>query len=240
MQRRVELLGAGLVTDELAAIHELAPTWPACELLPPEKLAGQERLASLAIRAAHQAWTMSHSGDLSGEQIGLICVSAWGAVDATVGYLQSMLDAGGKFASPRLFSRSVYSSVAAAAAIWFGIKGPCETLAFPPAAAVSGALTAAWRLLATERCARVLVVWAEQSAAISHDLARRAATDLHKREYERYRESLGEGAVAVAVGRTGGLRSVECSVSPPTGSWQGKPFAMDPAAAWLAGLVDNG
>ncbi|HVX84736.1 MAG TPA: beta-ketoacyl synthase chain length factor [Phycisphaerae bacterium] len=232
MERLLHLVGAGVVTDEVAAITELVADAPGCEILPVENVAAQERLAALAIRAAHQAWTMSHSAEVSGEQIGLICVSAWGAIDATVGYLESMFEAGGKFASPRLFSRSVYSSIAAAVAIAFGLKGPCETLAFASEDAVTGALAAAWRLLAAERAERVLVVWAEQAAAVAHDLARRAATGLHKKEYARYALELGEGATAVMVSRSPGIASIRLPAA-AAGAWAGKPFAMDSAAAWV-------
>lgn len=238
MERVLYLAGAGIVTDEVAAIAEVAPHAPGCDILPVEKVAAQERLAALAIRAAHQAWTMSDSVEVSGEEIGLICVSAWGAVDATVGYLDSMFEAGGKFASPRLFSRSVYSSIAAAVAIAFGIKGPCETLAFAPEDAVAGALAAAGRLLAAERAERVLVVWAEQWSAVAQDLARRATTGLHKKAYARYALELGEGATAVMVSRSAGIAAISVPAATAEG-WTGKPFAMDSAAAWVRAFFEN-
>jgi 3-oxoacyl-(acyl-carrier-protein) synthase len=232
MERWVSVLGAGLAAEGVAL---------RCgEVLDPAAVAGEERLAGLAIRAAHQALHAAGMGRLegvTGEQVGLVYVSAWGSVDATVGYLESMLEGDGKHASPRLFSRSVYSGVASALAIWFGAKGPCETLAFEPDEAVSGALVAAWRLLAAKRCTRVIVVWAEQAAAIAEDLARRAAEQLGRKEYARYAAGLGEGAAAVVVGlEEGGMARVDCSAARGR-RWEGKPFAMDGAAAFVAGLV---
>lgn len=238
MERWVSVLGAGLVADGVADVGAMARReLPPFEVIPAESVAAEERLAGLAIRAAGQALAMSGTNKAEGERTGLVYVSAWGSVDATVAYLESMLEGGGKYASPRHFSRSVYSGVASALAIWFGIKGPCETLAFEREEAVSGALVAAWRLLAAKRCERVIVVWAEQAATIAEALAKRAAADLRKREYARYGAGLGEGAAALVLGLDNGrIARLECGRARGA-TWEGKPFAMDGAAGFVAKWV---
>jgi 3-oxoacyl-(acyl-carrier-protein) synthase len=166
-------------------------------------------------------------------------------IDATVAYLESMLEAEGRHASPRHFARSVYSTAASLLAIHFRIHGPCETLAFDSGEdPVAGALAQAWRLIAADRCDRVAVVWAEQGSAIAHDLARLAAEQLHRREYKRYvGRELGWGAAALVVARVGvGTWRVAVGAEGEAKgavrlALRGNPFAMDGAVDYLAGLL---
>ncbi len=131
------------------------------------------------------------------DQIALLFQASWGMIDATAAYLESMLADAGKYASPRHFSRSVYSSAASLAAIHFKIHGPCETLTFERDT-VTGPLHHARRLLAAHRCQRVIITWAEQTSDLAADLATRAARHLHRREYQKYIDhGLGHGAVAL-------------------------------------------
>jgi hypothetical protein len=148
-----------------------------------------------------------------------------------------MLEAGGKYASPRHFTRSVYSAATSMVAIHFGIHGPCQSLAFDVGEdAVAGALAQAWRMLATKRCKRVAVVWGEQRHALADDLVQKAARVLKRREYERYLGGVGFGAVGVVVGPEGGVGRIEVR----NGEFvkvRGKPYPMDAAVGWLAGWL---
>src|SRR4051812_46381647 len=126
--RKLELdvFGAGLVTYAHGDVRRVAGEAPEFDILEEALVEGQEVLAGLAIRAAHQAWTMAGMQLFDRERVGMIFVTAWGTIDATVAYLESMLEAEGRYASPRHFSRSVFSSVTSCVAIHFGIHGPCE------------------------------------------------------------------------------------------------------------------
>jgi hypothetical protein len=237
--RRLGILGAGVVTESITHIRELAPHSPATTLIDPAALAPHDALSQLGLSAVHQAWTMAGMKDVSSERVGLLVQSAWGTVDSTVAYLESMLEADGKYASPRHFSRSVYSSVASTAAIHFGIRGPCQTLVFAERP-IGGMLQQAWRLLTADRCDRVVALWVDQGGAVAADLARRAAEQLHRREFARYAE-LGHGAVAVVLGREAGRVSVDLETWDEAAAMRradergGKRFALDAAVEFVRG-----
>jgi hypothetical protein len=202
-------------------------------VLDPGVVAGQDVLAQGVIRAGHQAWTMAGLGEMPPERVGLLFVSAWGTIDATVAYLETMLDAGGRYASPRHFTRSVYSSVASVAAMHFGIRGACETLTLPEEP-VRGALYQARRMLRERRVDRVMIVWAEQEAQIAKKLCRRAARDLGRAEVARYVEELGFGAVAAVVELGEGAVKIE------GGRGKGRPFVMEDAVRVVRGFCRGG
>lgn len=249
--------GLGVVTDEFADVRAFGaglpvrPPWrerlARVGVMEPAAVQQYDMITQLLLRAGQQALSMAGllggvgaEGKLmDGEGTGLIFVSAWGTIDATVAYLETMLEAGGRFASPRHFSRSVHSSVASLAAIHWGLRGPCETLCFPRDA-VPVALERAGRLLAAGRCRRVVVIFAEQAAEIAADLARRAVTKLGRKEYRRYVERpLGYGAVAMVM-EGGGV---------DVGAWRkaaercparnGTVFAMDEALRYGEAVVSG-
>ncbi|HUO07604.1 MAG TPA: beta-ketoacyl synthase chain length factor [Phycisphaerae bacterium] len=242
MPMRLDIHGVGLVTDRYGSVHEVAGSaggepgdlLRCATVLEESAVASHDVLAQLAIRAIHQAHSMARLEEISGEEIGLLFQTSWGMIDSTVAYLESMLAENGKYASPRHFSRSVYSSAASLAAIHFGIHGPCETLTFEREI-LSGPLRQAGRMLAARRCERVIVVWAEQASEVAGDLAVRAARQLHRREYEPYvRGGVGYGAIAAVVGLEGGIGSVEIGELAmldfaAIGEGEGKPFAMEAA-----------
>jgi len=247
----------GVVTDAYADVHALAKTitpifaaspWLAAleraTTLDPAAVEQHDALTQLAIRAAHQALSMAGRVNVppgritDGENLALLVVSSWGTIDSTVAYLDSMLDAEGRFASPRHFSRSVYSSVASLVAIHFGIHGPCETLSFPHAP-VQSAIERARRLLAAERAHDVLIIWADQTASIATDLARRAATMLHKHEFARYASGpLGFGAAALLLAKNAhGFAAAHAESEGPRTLGPGGPFPMDAAVAFIENLL---
>jgi Beta-ketoacyl synthase, N-terminal domain len=254
----MEVCGIGLVTDAWQDIREFAVSrilqrggrlretmqraLAGLEMLDADALRAHDALAQLVLNAAHQACSMADMLDSSGkltagEQMGMLFITSWGTIDSTVGYLESMLEENGRYASPRHFSRSVSSSVAAAAAIHFGMHGPCETLCFPDKP-ITGGLQSARRLLAAERCQRILVVWGEQSAEIARELSQMALGALGKREFARYaNHPLGFGAVALVLGPPSQRHSTEAIAeltenaieNENTMTHSGKPFPMDGA-----------
>ncbi len=137
------------------------------------------------------------------ERIGLLYLSMWGSINQTVGYLESMLANDGVYASPRLFTRSVYSAVASQTSIELGIHGACETLSFANLP-VYRALQRAWCLLATGRLDTVITVWADQVEAPAMHLCERATAELHHPELARYSRP-GGGSVALALSRPDAL-----------------------------------
>ena len=163
------------------------------------------------------------------ERIGLLYLSTWGSINQTVGYLESMLANDGLYASPRLFTRSVYSAVASQTSIELGINGACETLSFANLP-VYRMLQRAWCLLATGRLDTVITVWADQVEAPAMHLCQRAAAELQQSELARYTQP-GGGSVALALSRPevlpGGLALIldphirtitNRSKAPPTGA----------------------
>lgn len=164
------------------------------------KLEGLDAVSQLAISAIGQAWQRAHldQGIVPSDRIALLLYSAWGQVDSTMAYLESMWADGGRFASPRHFSRSVHSSPTAMAAIHFGIHGPCQTLvhdAWP----VCAALERADDLLSGGHADAVVVCWADQPAVVAVDLCRRAARDLHQSQFARFAVSQAHGGAVAAV-----------------------------------------
>jgi hypothetical protein len=139
------------------------------------------------------------------ERIGLLYLSVWGSIQDTVGYLESLYSDGGRFTSPRLFTRSVYSAVASQVAIELGIRGPCETLSLADMP-VSRLLQRAWCLLETRRLDMVLATWADQVTESAIHLCQRAALELRYTELARYRE-VGGGSVTLALTRADPTRA---------------------------------
>jgi|GEM_PF-2577582 hypothetical protein len=153
--------------------------------------------AIAATGAAMQAAQKRQSIDT--ERIGLLYVSQWGSINQTVAYLESMLADNGLYASPRLFTRSVYSAVASQTTIELGIHGGCETLAFVNLP-VCRMLQRAWCLLATGRLDAVIALWADLVEEPAMHLCQRAAAELQHPELARFTQP-GGGSVALALVR---------------------------------------
>lgn len=158
-----------------------------------------DEVSQHAFRALHEA--LSSAETITPDRTALLLLSTWGPMDNTVGFLNSMLDADGRYASPRLFTRSVYSTVASHAAIYFGIHGPCETLAqgqWP----ICCVLDRAADLLASGHVDYVVACWADQASAVAKDLCRRSVVGLDRKEFSRFTsDETGYGAVAIVLKR---------------------------------------
>lgn len=138
----------------------------------------------------------------SAERVGLLYLSTWGCTAETMAYLDSMFCDAGQYASPRRFTRSVYSSVGSAAAIDVGIHGCCETLSAIDLP-IMRVLERAWCLLEAQRLDVAICCWADQVEPLTVDLCRRAARELGRDDLKRY-DRPGGGSVAVALGRCDG------------------------------------
>ncbi|HEY4330351.1 MAG TPA: beta-ketoacyl synthase chain length factor [Phycisphaerae bacterium] len=255
---RASITGLGIVTDEFTHVRAFAQHLPSqinenalqklihAAVLDASNVETYDTITQLVLRASHQALSMADLLDETGkakdgEKMALLFVSEWGTIDATVAYLESMLDKEGRYASPRHFSRSVYSSVASLAAIHFGIHGPCQTLCFPESP-ISAALTAAARLLALQRARQVLLVFAEQSASIAAELSQLAVQKLHQRKFSIYaQQPLGCGAVAFLLqgpeksGITQLPLPLEAPPLPPKRNI--RPFPMQEALQWAEAVL---
>ena len=162
-------------------------------------LQGLDHINQYAFRALHDAVPDRNSVVLN--RAGLLLLTTWGPVDNTVSFLDSMLEAQGRYTSPRHFTRSVYSTVASHVAIYFGIHGPCETLThgqWP----ICGVLDRAADLLASRRVDHVIACWADQSSKIVEDLCRRGVMALDRHELSRFTSGeTGYGSVALVLKR---------------------------------------
>ena len=213
-------------------------------------------VAALACTVIEQAWQAAglNPSNVDSNRIALLLYTAWGMIESTIAYLDSMLDADGRYASPLHFSRSVYSNAASSAAIRFGIHGPCETLAHPYTP-VTAVLDRAGDLLSTGRADVVVTAWSDQPSPLTGELCRRAVHDLGRREYARYLDNPGYGAVSFilrnAPNRTSGgpasarlSRRPHIAVAKPgdqaeLNPWAGlsqRPYPTD-GAVHLAGAV---
>ncbi len=233
----VAIKGCGVVTDQfashanvLAAVQAALPeritalhpgreyNFPGVSTAPVPPLpegatAGMDGLQTLALQAIHEAWSNGAvATSAPPERIALLFSTAWGTAETTAAYLQSLIEANGRFISPRLFSRSLNASTAAVAAIHFGIHGPCETLGYTNGA-VCGLLDRAGILMQQDRADIVITCWADQTTPMTADLSRRvaAAAGLGRGEFARYENAGGQGAVALA------LRRAERAASGPNG-----------------------
>ncbi len=197
--KTITVCGIGVATSIIESVSALGLQSPPVDKEAHSRL---ESPASWAVAAVEQAWHMARLDGLNHERIGLLYSSVWGSVTATVDYLESLQQAGGRYASPRHFTRSTYASTASSLGIAFQIHGPCETLSFDEFP-ISGGLDRARRLLAAGRCDAVVVCWADDSAPIITALARLAVEKLHRREFARFStEAPGAGAVAMVVSQT--------------------------------------
>ena len=197
--KKITVCGIGVATSVIESVGAFGLQSQAVKR---EASARLESPASWAVAAVGQAWGMALLDGVNRERIGLLYSSTWGSVTATVDYLESLEQAGGRYASPRHFTRSTYAGPASTLGIEFHIHGPCETLSFDQLPITSG-LDRARRLLGAGRCDAVVVCWADDSSPIVAGLARLAVEKLHRREFARYAaEPLGAGAVAVVVSET--------------------------------------
>ena len=218
----LSIRGWGIYSDQFAnaaaltdAVRVLVPSndaaMAACRVSPvmeskrvPETaLDGLDKVTQYAISALHEAW---HSAERNPDKVeadrtALVLLTGWGPMESTLGYLDSMLESGGRYASPRHFTRSVYSSVASHAAIYLGIHGTCETLAhgvWP----ICSVLDRAADILDSGRADQVLVCWADQHSDVVIDLCRRAVVGLGRVELERFTGGRGGcGGVALVLRR---------------------------------------
>ena len=92
--------------------------------------------ASLALEDA--GWSMP----LRRNDVGLVIASGYGASRSTFDFLDSMIDDGGSFPSPTLFSNSVHSSAASHLSIVLELGGPCLTVSQFEMSTISALLTA--------------------------------------------------------------------------------------------------
>ncbi len=179
---RCPWLGRGLAERIALAIEKLDP------------------VAGYACAAIDQAWRAAGLDTMRVDRsrVALVLLSAWGMIESTKSYLDSMLDDDGRFASPLHFSRSVYSNAASAAAILFDIHGPCETLS-NPYTPLSVVISRAGDLLMTDRVDVVVACWADQTGPLAEDFCRRAVRDLGRKEFSRYLVTPGYGAVSLVL-----------------------------------------
>lgn len=204
--RSIDALAAQLTGPGKRAAFGTAPSKPAGgdgKEFAGAMLESLDPINRMAFPAMNQAWRAAHLAEqaVPTERIGLIFYSAWGQVDATTAYLQSMWAEEGRYASPRQFTRSVHSSPASLAAIEFNIHGPCQTLvhdAWP----VCSVLEQAADLLQAGHADVMVVCWADQASALVAELYQRAVRELHHTELARFcAVDIHGGAVAAVVSR---------------------------------------
>jgi hypothetical protein len=192
------LIGKADVTiSNVLPAHATTSRFPDLELT----ISALDAVSQYAFRALHEA--LCNAEAVTPDRTALLLLSAWGPTENTLNFLDSMLEADGRYASPRHFTRSVYSTVASHAAIYFGIHGPCETLAHGqwPVCCV---LDRAADLLASGRVDYVVACWADQASAFAKDLCRRSVAGLDRKEFSRFTsDDSGYGAVALVLKRVG-------------------------------------
>ncbi len=101
------------------------------------------RFAKMAILGA--ALALEDAGwalPLRRDDVGLVIASGYGASRSTFDFLDSMIDDGGSFPSPTLFSNSVHSSAASHLSIVLESGGPCLTVSQFEMSTISALLTA--------------------------------------------------------------------------------------------------
>ncbi len=120
-----------------------------------KKIRRADKLSKMAVAAASDA-LQSNGGSVSGQKLGIIVATAFGAHATTFGFLDDILDYGDSAVSPTTFSNSVHNAAASYIASSLAIKGPTLTVtqfrfSFPAALQ----LAKAW--LDQGRCDQVLV-----------------------------------------------------------------------------------
>jgi 3-oxoacyl-[acyl-carrier-protein] synthase II len=101
------------------------------------------RFAKLAVLGASMA--LEDAGwpiPVRRKDVGLVVASGYGASKSTFDFLDSMIDDGGNFPSPTLFSNSVHSSAASHLGITLELEGPCLTVSQFEMSPISALLTA--------------------------------------------------------------------------------------------------
>lgn len=125
------------------------------------------RIDRLAIAVAREAL-----GSHGTEGLGLVVGTSWGGLAATVDFLEGLAARGPAFGSPTAFHESVHHAPGGQLSILLGITGPSLTLSSRELSGEAG-LRAGLDLVASGRCARVLVVCADELVA-ALDAAHRA------------------------------------------------------------------
>ena len=92
------------------------------------KLRRINRFSRLAILAICEALAEGDGFAIEKERLGLVTGTGYGALGATFGFLDTVIDEGDDSASPTLFAHSVHSTAQASAGILLGIRGPGLTV----------------------------------------------------------------------------------------------------------------
>ena len=157
-----------------------------------------DHFSKMALLAAWLALEDAGRPDLSGERVGLIVATGYGASRSTFGFLDSVIEDGDACASPTLFSNSVHNAAGGHLSISLQTDGPALTVS-QFEMSVPAALLSATLWLAEGRVDRVLLGGVDEYCEVLGYCWRRffgeQAGDLMRPlQFERQSAVLGEGA----------------------------------------------
>lgn len=186
MPRKIYVNGLGLghpsgsLAELLSAFSgnvsaEAAPRLTFKELMPGVSLRRVPRSARLALEAAslalRDAWLPARFDDAAAPRAGVFTGSAHGSVEASFGFMDSVIDFGPKLSSPTAFSLSVNNVFTGMLSLYLNTRGPGYT-SCQFGASFAGALAAATGSLLAEGCDVALVGAVEESAPLLEEVYR--------------------------------------------------------------------
>ena len=157
-----------------------------------------DHFSRMALLAASLALEDAGRSDLSGERVGLVVATGYGASRSTFAFLDSVIDDGDACASPTLFSNSVHNAAGGYLSILLKAEGPALTVS-QFEMSVPAALLSAGLWLAEGRVDRVLFGGVDEYCDVLGYCWRRsfgaqAGGAMKPLELERQTAVAGEGA----------------------------------------------
>jgi 3-oxoacyl-[acyl-carrier-protein] synthase II len=157
-----------------------------------------DHFSKMALLAAWLALEDAGRPDLSGERVGLVVATGYGATRSTFAFLDSVIDDGDACASPTLFSNSVHNAAGGHLSILLQTEGPALTVS-QFELSVPAALLSAGLWLAEGRVDRVLLGGVDEYCEVLGYCWRRfygeqAGGPMRPMQFDQQRAVPGEGA----------------------------------------------
>jgi 3-oxoacyl-[acyl-carrier-protein] synthase II len=175
------------------------------------KLRRTGRFSRLAMLAICEAMTDGAGIEIEKERLGLVTGTGYGALGATFGFLDTVIEDGDDSASPTLFAHSVPSTAQSSAGILLGIRGPGLTVS-QFELSMHSALLSAQQWLLEGRVDAVLCGGVDEYFPVvgychSSFFGVGVRGPIQPFEYERQSAIVGEGAAYLLLTRDEGSRA---------------------------------
>jgi 3-oxoacyl-[acyl-carrier-protein] synthase II len=156
----------GLLSPQPTGERRITDFDPVAFFENPKEAKRTDRVAQIALAAAHEAMTQAGAVEVDPDRAGVMFGTGVGGLETLEAQVIVRYEKGERRVSPFLVPMMMANSAGAALSMKYGYRGPCETTA-TACAASTHAIGNAARLIATGRCDAVLAGGSEASMTIT-------------------------------------------------------------------------